>query len=211
MKRKFVLIAALVAALAVVFIGCPYPTNGGGESPSGGSGSVPEQEKPKPTPEPFWKLSTVLASVLGSGTTLTCKNGDATNPIDGKPLQYVGDSELTISKVGSAYTLKVTTGNTWGGGVDIKIGTGADQLNLQAGDVIKITGTTATALFLRLKTDAYDGSTDDTIAVGNIDVTHTVTAVDLTQIAAGSGNIRVGLGNSTPPIEFTITEITVTR
>ena len=40
MKRKFVLIAALVAALAVVFIGCPYPTNGGGESASGGSGST---------------------------------------------------------------------------------------------------------------------------------------------------------------------------
>ena len=40
MKRKFVLIAALVAALAVVFIGCPYPTNGGGESTSGNNSGI---------------------------------------------------------------------------------------------------------------------------------------------------------------------------
>jgi len=50
MKRKFVLIAALVAALAVVFIGCPYPTNGGGESPSGGTGNTTPSPGPGTTP-----------------------------------------------------------------------------------------------------------------------------------------------------------------
>jgi len=50
MKRKFVLIAALVAALAVVFIGCPYPTNGGGESTSGGTGNIPNKEEPSGPP-----------------------------------------------------------------------------------------------------------------------------------------------------------------
>jgi len=52
MKRKFVLIAALVAALAVVFIGCPYPTNGGGESTSGGTNTTPSPGPAEPTPTP---------------------------------------------------------------------------------------------------------------------------------------------------------------
>ena len=67
MKRKFVLIAALVAALAVVFIGCPYPTNGGGESPSGGNGNTPGtgsgtgtgSEEPGPTLIKGLKVTTV--------------------------------------------------------------------------------------------------------------------------------------------------------
>jgi len=119
MKRKFVLIAALVAALAVVFISCPYPTNGGGESTGGGTNTTgPDEQKPPPS---AWDAATGMTTGIVAEGSATFSGGiiDFTHvgsgASDDGALFKVDLPSATLSTgtktITITYICQVTTGN----------------------------------------------------------------------------------------------------
>jgi len=150
----------------------------------------------------------ILLSTLLTGLSGTLQDNTAGNAaIAGKPIQFVGNSTLAVS--GSAVT--VTSADGWGGGLDVKIGSGADKIDLKpdAKVVVKTSASGATGTWaLRIKTDDYSGGSDSAITPGT-DLTVTLNAADIEKIASGNGCIRIN--TSATGSVITVTDIVFTN
>jgi hypothetical protein len=146
----------------------------------------------------YW-ASVTTGDVLSSGTP---------GALAGTPLQtFVGASTLTKTATG----VTITTGNSWGGGLDMKIGTtGADAipLNADAKVTVKTAAAGATGTWVvRLKTNDYNGGSDTAITPGT-DCVITLSAADLDKIAGSdTGCIRINTSSASGST-LTVTEVT---
>jgi len=212
MKKSSMILALLLAlTMAFVFVGC-----GGDTGTVDITKGAVVTDPPPPPPAVIWKLSDEL-DVIGVGTY-----DDSTNPdaLDGTPLTYVGGSKLTIATVDGALVLKIQTADSWGGGVDIKIGTGAENVDLKVGDILKITGKSSALgdgkkIYFRPDQAVYGD--DDIVLVADADTaiawTRTITAGDMGKINGTDDappRFRIGTTGDSGT-EWTITEITVSR
>jgi hypothetical protein len=153
--------------------------------------------------QPDIQLSTTMTAI---GNGMIKDDAAGRGKIAGTPVQFVGASELTIT--GGAVAIEAK--DSWGGGIDVKIGTGADKINLlpDAKVVVKTAAGATGTWVLRIKTDDYNGGSDTAITAGT-DTEKVLSAADLDKIAAGNGCIRINTSANGSTI--TVTDIIFTN
>jgi len=196
MLKKHGWIAALFVAVAMVFMACPPPDEGG-------SGEWDRND------EFYWLLSDELDEVDAEDFTNTEDAKDVLNPIG---ISIAGEipSHLNVA-ITADKGIKIKTTATWGAGIDLM----NEFFMFQAGDTITVNGKllsgTPTGIYVTMT--AGKGETHSALAIGGDNTftgTWVLTAADITNIrskpdddAQRAIRILAKPGN----VEFEITEI----
>jgi hypothetical protein len=219
MKKVWLILLAVVLVFGLVMLGCSSDSDGDekkkGEGEGEGEGTAP-----------VFQLSAILAEI-GANDTLV------EDDLDGFPLQLAGGPDAKIVAEGGSFVIQFTTNANWGEGLDVCHGTGDDQFEFKAGDVIKITGKALNTFppapasgdtwanpVLQFKVDQGSNEATKVISAPQendaFEIEYTLTAADITAIEKENEsdnnnpqNIRVGARPA--GANFQITEITVTR